>query len=82
MNTIPVSPPPEKERDPKKEGWTWVRGSRKWHYFREGRAICSGFLLFVHPPEGYELDNDDSSDNCAACKKKRMGAIVNAGNAP
>lgn len=58
------------EVDKAKEGWTWTQGSRKWHYYRERRAICGGMLLFVHPSEGYELGNNDSKDNCAACKRR------------
>lgn len=56
--------------DSRVEGWTWVRNSRKWHYYRECRAICGGMMMFCHPSEGYELGNDDSEDNCAACKRK------------
>lgn len=57
------------ERNPT-EGWTWTQNSRKWHYFREKRAICGGMLMFVHPSEGYEVGNNDSTDNCAACRRK------------
>lgn len=52
------------------EGWTWTHGARKWHYYREKRAVCGRMLLFVHPDEGYELGKNDSPDNCAACKQK------------
>lgn len=65
--------------DPKTEGWTWHQGGRKWHYYREKRAICGGMLLLVHPSEGYELGSDNSPDNCAACKRRRL---VEAANAP
>lgn len=58
--------------DPKTEGWTWTQGGRKWHYYRNGRAICGGMMLFAHPGEGYELGNNDSKDNCAACKRKKL----------
>lgn len=51
------------------EGWTWTHGARKWHYYREKRAICGGVLMWVHPSEGYQLGNDTSKDNCAACKR-------------
>jgi hypothetical protein len=54
------------------QGWTWTHGARKWHYYRERRAICGGMLIFVHPSEGYELGNNDSKDNCAACKRKLL----------
>ena len=52
------------------EGWTWTYGSRKWHYYREKRSICGSMLIFVHPSEGYELGNNDSKDNCAACRRE------------
>lgn len=55
--------------DPRVEGWTWVRNSRKWHYYRGCRAICMGMMMFCHPSDGYELGNDESDDNCAACKR-------------
>ena len=56
--------------DKRVEGWTWTHGGRKWHYYRDSRAICGGWLLLKHPSEGYEIGNDDSADNCAACKRK------------
>jgi hypothetical protein len=54
------------------EGWTWLHNSRKWHYFKGGRAVCGGFMLLAHPSEGYQTGNDNSPDNCAACKRKRL----------
>jgi len=56
--------------DSKTEGWTWHHGGRKWHYYRDHRAICGKQMLLVHPSEGYELGNDNSSDNCPACQKR------------
>jgi len=52
----------------KKEGWTWLINSKKWHYFREGRSLCRQFLLLSS--NDLETGNNDSADNCAACKKK------------
>jgi hypothetical protein len=51
------------------EGWTWVHGSRKWHYFRQRRSLCGKVALFIDPTEGYEQGNDDSDSNCTACKR-------------
>jgi len=64
------------------EGWTWHHGGRKWHYYRNGCAICGGMMLLKHPSEGYELGNDDSADNCAACRRKKAAekAPNDAGN--
>lgn len=59
------------ETDNRIEGWTWHVGGKKWHYYRDGRAICGGMMLFKHPSEGYERGNDSSNDNCAACKRKK-----------
>ena len=50
-----------------KEGWGFPRNSQKAHYFLEnGMSLCSkwGFYQGVK-----EQGNDDSSDNCTACKK-------------
>jgi len=52
------------------EGWTWLANSSRWHYFRDGRSLCGKFMLFADPDEGYESGQDESPDNCAACKRK------------
>lgn len=49
------------------EGWTWVYGSRKWHYFIEGMSLCRKWALLGNP--SLEQGNDDSPDNCTACRK-------------
>lgn len=51
-----------------KEGWTWLTNSPKWHYFRDSRSLCNKFMLFGE--HKFEQNNDNSSDNCAMCKKK------------
>lgn len=56
--------------DPKVEGWTWTHGGKKWHYYRQGRALCRRQMLLIHPSEGYELGVDDSPDNCAECARR------------
>lgn len=40
------------------EGWTWLTNSRKWHYFVEGRSLCSKWMLFGNPT--LETGTDDS----------------------
>lgn len=50
------------------EGWWKPTGSRKWHYFKEGTALCGNWGLFGN--EILETGNDDSSDNCEGCRKK------------
>lgn len=55
--------------DPKTEGWTWHIGGRKWHYYRGLKSVCDGMMMFSHPAEGYKLGNNDSPDNCAACRR-------------
>jgi len=47
------------------EGWGWPSNSKKAHYFREGRALCGKWLFLGKLEQG----NDDSLDNCTACKK-------------
>jgi hypothetical protein len=61
----------------KEEGWTWLHNATKWHYFRNGQSLCGRYMLFVHPEEGYEQGGDDSADNCAACKRKRLKELEN-----
>lgn len=50
------------------EGWTYLLNSRKWHYFINGISLCRKFMLISRPE--LEQGNDDSPDNCAACRKK------------
>ena len=51
----------------KNEGWGFPRGSTKAHYFKEnGMSLC-GKWGFYHGDT--EQGNDESSDNCVACKK-------------
>jgi len=52
------------------EGWTWIIGSRKWHYFREGKSLCGKWGLLTEPH--FEAGNDASPDNCAACRRVRV----------
>lgn len=51
-----------------KEGWAPCYGSRKWHYFVEGRSLCRNFGLLGRVELEQGLDN--SPDNCAVCRKK------------
>ena len=53
----------------KKEGWTWLYNSKKWHYFRDGRSLCGKWGRFGSP-DTLEQGKDDSPDNCAVCRKK------------
>ena len=48
-----------------KEGWGFPSNSRKAHYFVDKRSLCGKWLFFGELEQG----NDDSSDNCTACKK-------------
>lgn len=48
-----------------KEGWAFPGLSRKAHYFVDKRSLCGKWLYF----EELEQGNDDSPDNCTACKK-------------
>jgi len=50
-----------------REGWGWIRDTRKWHYFVDGRSLC-GKWMGLGLGE-LEQGNDDSPDNCVACKK-------------
>ncbi len=61
-----------------KEGWTWLRNSKQWHYFREGRSLCGKFALFVKPQDGFEIGNNESKNNCTGCKKKILKEVGNS----
>ena len=52
----------------KNEGWGMCFNTPKWHYFVEGRSLCGRFMLFGK--QDLELGNDNSPDNCKACKAK------------
>lgn len=51
-----------------KKGWGNLFNSRKWHYFIEGKSLCGKWMLMGN---GNLVDGqNDSPDNCAACRKK------------
>lgn len=51
-----------------KEGWNWLINSPKWHYFKsDGVSLCGRWIMFSNT---FEQGNDNSPDNCAACRKK------------
>ena len=50
------------------EGWTWVHGTPKWHYFRDGRSLCKRWMLLAKPE--LEIGNDESFDNCRDCRNR------------
>ncbi len=55
-----------------KQGWTWFTNAKKRHYFVDKLILCGRYALFTHPQDGYETDNNNSPDNCAACKRKLL----------
>lgn len=56
------------KNDELKEGWTWLTNSSKWHYFVNKKSLCGRFAIWSD--DDLEQGNDDSEDNCAACKRK------------
>mgnify|MGYP003387276206 CR=1 FL=1 len=60
------------------EGWTRPSNVRKWHYYRGLRSLCGKWMLFVHAMEGYEVGEDDHSENCAGCKRARLMGLGRA----
>ena len=50
-----------------KEGWKWLLNSKKWHYFRNGNSLCGKWATFGSE---FEQGNNDSPDNCMACRRK------------
>ena len=57
------------------EGWTWLQNSPKWHYFRDGRSLCSKWGLWGNLKFA-ETENLDSPDNCKACATKRRKELA------
>jgi hypothetical protein len=54
------------------EGWTWVIGSTKWHYFRDKQSLCrKWWLMFASADKEYEQGLDNSPDNCKTCVRLR-----------
>ena len=55
--------------DKRDEGWGYIIGSRKWHYFgQDGRSLCGKWLKWTDT--GLTQGNDLSPDNCVACRRK------------
>lgn len=49
-------------------GWWKPASSRSWHFFgADARSFCGKWM---HMGAELQTGNDDSPDNCAACKKK------------
>lgn len=57
----------EEESPTEVEGWGKPGLARKWHYFVKARSLCGGWIFWSH---NLEQGNDNSPDNCAACKRK------------
>lgn len=53
----------------KREGWTWLQNSPKWHYFVDYTSLCGKWMLLA--TGALEQGMDSSPDNCATCKKKK-----------
>lgn len=50
-------------------GWKGLTNASKWHYFDvAGRSLCGRWLTMSRA--GLETGNDDSPDNCLACRRK------------
>lgn len=52
--------------DAEREGWVGITNGRKYHYVIDNDTLCG---VVVWGGE-VELGNDDSPDNCSACKKR------------
>ena len=60
-------------------GWKLLTNSRKWHWFRpNGMSLCGRWftLSLVECEQG----NDESPDNCATCRAKRLKASADRVN--
>jgi hypothetical protein len=54
------------------EGLAAPSGSRKWHYFRNGRSLCARWIY----RGDLEIGADSSPENCTACRAKMAAAIA------
>lgn len=63
----------EKVENKIEQGWgdpDPFRSSSKYHFFgKDGRSLCGKYGRLLGLPEVFD-ENDESADNCAACKKK------------
>jgi hypothetical protein len=50
-------------------GWNWLINSRKWHYFNHSNVSLCGKYMTITLPSSLDDTNDDSKDNCVACKR-------------
>jgi len=59
-----------------KEGWGPVTNagtgmqSKKWHYFKDHRALCGRWMRFSD--KDLEQGKDNSPDNCAECRRRLL----------
>lgn len=51
---------------PEAKGWGLPLNSNRWHYFDGATSLCGKWIYGGH----LEVGNDDSPDNCSACRKK------------
>jgi len=49
-----------------KKGWGFPSNSKKAHYFVNGMSLCHKYGFYRGDLEDF---NDESNDNCTACKK-------------
>ena len=59
-----------------REGWAFITNSPKWHYLRNGRSLCGKWMVLR--TTYFEQGNENSRDNCAACRKKRLAELAKA----
>ena len=58
------------EPSPRMAGWGSLLTATKWHYFTvDGRSLCGRWFARL-PAFELEQGNDDSPDNCAACRQR------------
>lgn len=53
----------------KLEGWVWAANWNKAHYVKGSRSLCGKWMYLNKDPKMFEQGNDESPDNCTACKK-------------
>ena len=62
-----------KKEKKKQEGWWGPAQSRNYHYFVDGRALCSGWIFPSYPDMQPDTGNTEHKQgDCKACFKKLL----------
>ena len=64
----------------RRTGWGPAANSRKWHYYgQDGMSLCRKYA-WLGPSDSLDDSNHESSDNCAACRRKKLKQLEREGD--